>query len=100
MKSHRIPIALALAACFGSSAVLAGQARAGAAGELQAKHQALAGALAHNAFGRPMALESRDESQQVSGDVYAVLDYPFATVSRAFANPRTWCEVLILHLNT
>jgi hypothetical protein len=29
-----------------------------------------------------------------------VLDYPFDTVSRAFASPRTWCEVLILHLNT
>jgi hypothetical protein len=36
----------------------------------------------------------------VSGDVYAVLDYPFETVGRAFTNPRTWCEVLILHLNT
>jgi hypothetical protein len=68
--------------------------------QLRARHEALAGALAHNDFGRPLALESKEESRSVSGDVYAVLDYPFATVSQSFRNPRSWCEVLILHLNT
>ncbi len=33
------------------------------------------------------------------GDVYAVVDYPIATVSDAFSNPANWCDALILHLN-
>ena len=86
----------------------AGAAQAGApaaapdpaAAQLLARHQALAGELAHNEFGRPLALESKEEPRRVSGDVYAVIDYPFDTVSAAFRNPRSWCEVLILHLNT
>jgi hypothetical protein len=94
----------ALAACLGGAVVQAqadeGPSRADPALELQARHELLAGALAHNAFGRPLALESSEQPRQVSGDVYAVLDYPFTTVSRAFSSPHTWCEVLILHMNT
>jgi hypothetical protein len=99
MKSPGIRLAIALLACLCAGRVQAGSAAAVSA-ELQARYQALSGALAHNAFGRPMALESREQARQVSGDVYAVLDYPFATVSQAFANPHAWCDVLILHLNT
>jgi len=104
MKSPGTCIVVAFAACLAAGDTLAGGAAAtvaaSPAAELQARYQALTGALAHNAFGRPLALESRESAQQVSGDVYAVLDYPFATVSQAFANPRSWCDVLILHLNT
>ena len=41
-------------------------------------------------------MEGPDASQ---GDVYAVVDYPIATVSDAFSNPANWCDALILHLN-
>jgi len=44
-------------------------------------------------------LESSDSSRTSRGDLYAVVDYPFAMVSEAFANPDNWCEALILHLN-
>lgn len=104
MKSPGTCVAVALAAALASAQALAGSAAINAvvapAAELQARYQEISGALAHNAFGRPLALESREAPRQVSGDVYAVLDYPFDQVSRAFASPRTWCEVLILHLNT
>jgi hypothetical protein len=33
------------------------------------------------------------------GEVYAVVDYPIATVSDAFSSPANWCDALILHLN-
>jgi hypothetical protein len=97
-----------IAFCFTAALALAaaGLAHAGAppldpaASTLLARHQALSTALANNAFGRPLALESHEEPRRVSGDVYAVLDYPFASVDQAFRNPRSWCEVLILHLNT
>jgi hypothetical protein len=72
----------------------------GEAAQLRARYDALAPVLAHNDFGRPIALESREDAHSVSGDVYAVLDYPFATVNQALRNPRSWCDVLILHLNT
>jgi hypothetical protein len=95
-------VGIALAAAFAAGAARAGAATppADAAAQLRAEHAALAGELAHNDFGRPLALESKEEPRRVSGDVYAVIDYPFDTVSKAFRSPRSWCEVLILHLNT
>jgi hypothetical protein len=68
--------------------------------ELRALHETLAPRLERNEFGRPLALESHEGQRQVSGDVYAVIDSSFGSVSKSFANPRTWCDVLILHLNT
>ena len=96
-------LALALAAALAAGAAQAGaspKAADPAAAQLLARHAALSGTLAHNEFGRPLALESKEEPRRVSGDVYAVIDYPFDTVSQAFRNPGSWCEVLILHLNT
>lgn len=44
-------------------------------------------------------MESVESSRTLRGDVYAVVDYPFAVISEAFARPESWCEALILHLN-
>ena len=44
-------------------------------------------------------LESVERSNTLQGDAYALVDYPFATVRDAFANPDSLCEALILHLN-
>lgn len=70
------------------------------AAKLLAMHAALAPRLQKNQFGRPLALESVETSTRVSGDVYAEIDAPFETVRKSFTSPRTWCEVLILHVNT
>lgn len=70
------------------------------AAKLLALHAAVAPRLELNQFGRPLALQSGETSSRVSGDVYAEIDAPFETVRKSFANPRTWCEVLILHANT
>ena len=35
----------------------------------------------------------------MKGEIYAVVDYPFATVNTALNNPTNWCDVLILHVN-
>ena len=97
--SVKFAIALALAVASAGMATAAAPSDPAAA-ELQARQQALASQLAHNDFGRPMAIASREEPHSVSGDVYAVVNYPFASVSRAFRSPAAWCDVLILHLNT
>jgi hypothetical protein len=106
MRYLKILPALAVLGC----ALAAGGALAGAppglaapdreSADLLARHEAMAAQLAHNEFGRPIALASQEEPRRVSGDVYAELDSPFATVSKSFADPRVWCDVLILHINT
>jgi hypothetical protein len=94
---RRFLVAVAFCLAAGSGAAQAGSP---GAAQLLAAHQQLAPQLAHNAFGRPLVLQSQEGERQVGGDVYAVVDHPFPTVQRAFANSRTWCDVLILHLNT
>lgn len=70
-----------------------------AAAALRAKYQSLRERLKDNPFQRPLFMESAESSSALKGDVYALLDYPFASVSGALSGPRQWCDVLILHLN-
>jgi hypothetical protein len=72
----------------------------GPAADLRAKLQSLAPQLERNAFRRPLALESSEAADRLSGDVYALVDHPFARVSGALREPAAWCQVLMLHLNT
>ena len=67
---------------------------------LSTKYVSLTKALRNNPFQRPLVLESVESSNTLKGDVYAVVDYPFATVQTALQKPTSWCDVLILHLNT
>lgn len=67
---------------------------------MRARHASLQPKLAANAFGGPLVLESEEAARRIEGEVYAVLDHPFAGVSAALADPAQWCDILILHLNT
>ena len=66
---------------------------------LRDKYTSLADQLKNNQFHRELYLESSETPNSLKGDVYAVVDYPFATVNSALNNPVHWCDVLILHLN-
>jgi len=95
----------ALLIAFVSDGALAGARNAGTATSpeatgMLARYRTFVPQFAHNPFGRPLALESQESTGQVSGDVYAEIDKPFAVVSKAFASAPAWCEVLILHINT
>jgi hypothetical protein len=74
------------------------------AARLREKYQSLTQQLAHNQFQRPLYLESQELPSALKGDIYGVLNYPFALVSGALNDPvqgpANWCDVLILHLNT
>ena len=72
----------------------------GKAEALLAKHKSLTSALSSNAYGRPLFLDSTESENLVSGNAYAVLDAPFAAVSTAFRSANTWCDMMILHINT
>ena len=88
-------------ACF--IAILLGaalSAHATPAEQLQAQYTALAPRLAANPFNRPLVLDSQDSQNRPQGDIYAVVNYPFATVNTALNNAGHWCDVMLLHINT
>ena len=53
------------------------------AASLKARHTALREQLASNQFQRPLYLESTNNSGDLKGDVYAVVNQPFSTVGPA-----------------
>ncbi len=66
---------------------------------LHARYSTLQQALSDTEFGRPIRLESTDIDGSVTGDVYAVLDFPFTYASEALSPAANWCDVLLLHFN-
>ncbi|MBC7500694.1 MAG: hypothetical protein H7315_09360 [Herminiimonas sp.] len=67
---------------------------------LRAKYAALTDTLKNNQFNRPIAVESNEMPNRLQGEVYALVDHPIADVNAALSKPASWCDVLILHLNT
>ena len=101
MKALWAPLrlfAVALA-CTGVGIADAGDADANSAASLLTKYGALHDQLSRNQFQRPLFLDSSELSGVVKGDIYALTNYPFATVDAALNGPDHWCDILILHLN-
>jgi hypothetical protein len=67
---------------------------------LRARYSELGQQLGNNQFKQPLYLDSVESADQLKGDIYALVDYPFASVNEALNDPTHWCDVLILHLNT
>ncbi len=97
-RAALLSLALALGLAFASVA-LAQTQTASSAAALQNRFASLQHELAQSAFGRPLYLDSVQDSGDLSGDVYAIVEYPFARVKAALDKPEDWCDVLILHLN-
>jgi len=55
--------------------------------------------LRHNGFQRPLHIESAENGDWLRGDVYAVLQHPFAELEEALKQPADWCDILILPFN-
>lgn len=96
----RRSMALLLGLVLAASAAAQSGVQALGAAPLRARHAALGPQLAINQFGGPLYIESVEASRKIQGDIYAVLDHPFAAVSAALNDPDHWCDVMILHLNT
>lgn len=71
-----------------------------AAAALRAKYAALAEPLRQSQFQQALVLESAESANQLTGDIYAVMAYPFSEVSAGLNKPVHLCDVLILHVNT
>lgn len=88
-----------LSALLALSLLAAFQAQAQDAKSLRERHAALAPRLAQNDFKRPLVIESSEAAGRLAGEVYAVLDRPYATLAPALQARASWCDILILHLN-
>ncbi len=86
--------------CIGACIAHADDMDANSAAALRAKYDSLQNRLSHNQFQRPLHLDSSEAPEGATGDIYARINYPFATVRAALNNPGDWCDILILHVNT
>ena len=92
-------IVAAILLCAGAALANAPEHGAAAA-SLHAKHEELREKLAHNAFGRPVYVASSQNGNELHGDIYAVVNHPFARVTEGLRDAPNWCHVLILPFNT
>jgi hypothetical protein len=90
--------AVSLACLLGLSALPASAYSGPAA--LRAKHGELRDQLRNNNFHRPLHVDSSEAGDTLTGDVYAVLEYPFSEVTSALKNPADWCDIMLLPFNT
>ena len=91
---------MAVLLCAGPGTAPAADADANSAATLRAKYDAMGGRLSRNQFQRPLALDSGETPGGVTGDVYTLVNYPFAQVGTALNSLDHWCDILILHINT
>lgn len=98
MNTRLRPLGSVLA-CVVLAALCASPAFPQDAGALRAAHAQLRDRLATSPFQRPLVLESTQGDASLKGDVYAVVEQPFAVVASALQGTAHWCELLILHLN-
>jgi len=75
-------------------------AAAADAPSLRAKYGQLREELRSNSFHQPLHIDSAQVGDSIRGDVYAVLEHPFAEFSAAMKDPSDWCDIMILPFNT
>ncbi len=56
--------------------------------------------LGDNTFGVPIVLTSFEQGGQLKGEIMGVLEHDFETSRQVFTQPRDWCNILMMHLNT
>jgi hypothetical protein len=99
MRAHRTGRVMAAMTAVVLCASAPAHAGSDAAQALSARHEALREEFAHSPFERPLVLRSTQADDELKGDVYAVIEQPFAATAAALADRARWCELLILHLN-
>ena len=67
--------------------------------DLLDKYREIEGKLVNSPLGIPVYLESHEENNTLSVDVYGIVEYPFATVRSVLQSPENWCDITPLHIN-
>ena len=102
LRARKIAVRMvaALLLCMGATLVRAANADQDSAGSLRAKYAELRAQLSNNQFQKPLYLSSSESSDSLAGDVYALVDHPFATAAAALSGAGDWCKILLLPFNT
>jgi len=66
---------------------------------LRARQAALQASLNANAYNRPIYIESMHNGGDLRGEVYAIVQQPFAVAAPALRGMEHWCDILMLHLD-
>jgi hypothetical protein len=99
MTTTALLLARWMAAVLFGASLAAAAAATPQADAMHARHAALAAELANNPFQRPIHLQSTQQSDDLTGEVFAVVDHPFITLDAALKGAERWCDVLILPFN-
>jgi hypothetical protein len=97
---HAAAVALVFAAGVAQATVAPAATTGGGGAALRARHAELRPALERNAFGRPIHLVSKEGDHLLNGDIHAIVEHPFGTVSEALHRASDWCDILIMPFNT
>jgi hypothetical protein len=102
MKAAWLTVRIVVAAvlCVGAALSHAADADQDSAGRLRAKYAELRSQLSNNQFQKPLYLDSGEAADSLTGDVYAVVDHPFAAAAAALSGAGEWCEIMFLPFNT
>ena len=85
-----LALASAAAAATGSSEAAA----------LRAKHDSLRDDFASSPFKRAIVVQSTDANEELKGEIYAVVEHPFATTVQVLLKDKgRLCDVMMLHQN-
>ena len=90
----------ALLLCAGAAFAHARAMDVNSASTLGTKYAALRTQLSNNQFRKPIYLSSSESPDSLAGDVYALIDHPFATAAAALSGAGDWCEIMLLPFNT
>jgi len=69
------------------------------AAQLRNQYQELRDHAQSGPFGLPLSVQSDDRDDQVSAEVYGIIEHPIEAVKAALSSPASWCEFAPLHLN-
>ncbi len=67
--------------------------------QLHKQYQELRELARRGPFGVPLSVQSEERFDQVSAEVYGIIEHPFEAVKAALITPASWCEFAPLHLN-
>ena len=100
LRARLFAFLLAVLAVPALAAIAPADRARGDASQLRASYERVKARLERSAYGRPLALDSREMHRSLEGDAYAIVTEPFAKVDAAMAPVADWCEVLMLPFNT
>ena len=94
-----LELARRLAVCALAALGAASWALSPHAATLRGKHEILHDAFANSPFQRPLVVQSSQADDELTGEIYAVVEQPFKTTVQVLKDKARWCEVMMLHQN-